>query len=331
MVGYLVIFKEIFTIEMLLLGFVLLGLLFRLYYLLRVLDVIKNRKTKVKKLSMKNIIPVIKFLIPIIYITYIIYIRLIYVRLPRDIGLLNKPILIYTTCVILLGMLLRIYLLLKQDGVIKTKPSSNRYILKIKKIMEIVSKEITKIIKSFLRVLSRKIWFYTDCVMRLNQYIFIYAYTKTFIVIVFLFKIIPKIIVVLIFLIDVFYFKQLNYFYKALGLLLLPIIYSIIKNMVEVLYADNIQDLINLLDSKPIPNSEYHEFCFNPKIFLPSSVLGLETHLIFYFYPIYEIPYILGELIFIEKKFQFNKIDILICIFYLIGWTYVLLKGLGIL
>lgn len=127
------------------------------------------------------------------------------------------------------------------------------------------------------------------------RWVYVIAKAKNFYLGVLGFTVVPKLLVVFLFLIDVFYFKELNYFYKSLGLLLLPLVFKALKTIVEEYYNENIQDLIYLLDSKPIAHSPDYEFCFNESRIIPEFIGDLETFFLMYFVPIYEIHIILVE------------------------------------
>lgn len=278
-----------------------------------------------------NLLELIYFLIPIMYMAYIIYMRLIRTRVPRDVAVFSSPILVYSTAFILLVLLLRLYFLLKSDGLISRKQTNNHYILKIKEKISSISDHVEYIKRSFIEKLSRNISFYDDILIKISQILFLTVPSKKFTVFTIIFNMVPRMIVVLAFLIDVFYFKQLHYFYKLVGFLLLPLFFSILHKMVEEFYSYNIQDLIDLLDSKPIPGSECDEFCYNTNKRICNTLPPLEIHLLLNFYPVYEIPYHLGEFERIKKKHHFNKIKILVCILYMLGWTQIFLTGIGFL
>lgn len=273
----------------------------------------------------RNLLYFIYSLFPIIYLAYLIYIRLISVRMPRNIDIFTSPALIYSTIIMLFCLCLRLYFLLKTDGIIKTSESKNKYISFLQEISIHISQVFSAMITTCIRTISIYFRSYDEIMIRIVQYLYVYVPSKRFTLIIIGFNVVSKLIVIIAFLIDIFYFKQLNYFYKTLAFLLLPIIFSAIKTCVEQFYNDNIQDLVDGIDSKPIPNSEYDEFCFNPYKMVPESTPPLDVHLWLYFYPIYEIPYNLGHIEHIHHQYHINKINILFCILYIIGWSNILL------
>ena len=269
--------------------------------------------------------------LPIIYGMYISYIRLIRERIPREVIIFSEITLLISTVIIISCLSLRLYFLLKQSEILKTKPITNKILLKIKYRFLLMAQIFNESTTGLLRILNMTFSSYSERLLNIIRYLYLNIESKQFTILVIGVDLVPKIIVLLTFMLDVFYFRQLNYFYKSVGLLLLPVIFSVIKRMVEQFYIDNIQDLIDGLSSEPIPGSEYHDFCFNPYKDVPDSVPPLEIHLLLHFYPIYEIPYHLGRLEEIKKKYHFNTVNILVCILYLIGWSQILLIGLGVI
>jgi hypothetical protein len=266
--------------------------------------------------------------LPIIYIVYLIYIRILVQRLPRDIDVIS-PIRMYLIMFIILCLLIRLYFLLKQDNIINNKETKNIYILKIKKIFQIFAEHLTEIRTMFIRILSNAIKNYNFYVLEWIRYYYLYTPSKKITILVFSFEILPKLIVLAVFLIDVIFFKQLYFSYKFAALLLLPLIPPFITAIIQEFYTTNIEDIVDLLDSKPIEGTEYHEFCFYDPSVVPDFVGDLNSFLSLHFCPVFYVPYINAWINDIRNKYYFNKIKIVICIVYIFVWSYILMMGLG--
>ena len=148
--------------------------------------------------------------------------------------------------------------------------------------------------------------------------------------------ILPRILVSIVFLLDIFYFGIFNYFYKIMWLLLLPLvldfiffnyktIFKEIKGFFEEIFylfpadldkKDRIMD-IPIIGLKPHINKDFRN---DPEI-LHYERLYVKLLLI---EPIYETLY--------EYKNHVKFFSTLFWrIFYIIGWSYVLGVGIGVL
>lgn len=269
-------------------------------------------------------------LLPLIYIGYLIYIRIILKRMPKDIAVFTSSIKIVFITFIIVCLLIRLYLLLKHDNLIKQKESNNRYVLKIKQIILKITEHLTEVRSMFIRIIANYNKNYRKIVLGWIQYYYLYTPSKKITILVFSFEMLPKIVVLVAFLTDIIFFKRLDYFYKSLVLLLLPVIPSFITAIIQDFYDTNIRGMIRLLDSKPIEGTEYHEFCFYNEDTVPDFIVNLNEFLVAHLCPVFYVPYINAWINDIRNDFYFNKLNILICILYILGWGYILLVGLAL-
>jgi hypothetical protein len=251
--------------------------------------------------------------------------------MPKDIVIFASPMKMVFIIFIIICLLIRLYLLLKQDNLIKQKESNNRYFLKIKEILLKITQHLTEVRTMFIRIVENYKENYREIVLGWIQYYYLYTRTTKMRLLVFSFEMLPKIVVLVAFLTDIIIFKRLDYFYKFLVLLLLPLIPQHIAAMIQTFYDCNIRHMIRLLDSKPIEGTEYHEFCFYDESLVPDFILDLDEFLVAHFIPVFSVPYIQARINDIRNDFYFNKINILICILYIFGWGYILLVGLALL
>lgn len=72
-------------------------------------------------------------------------------------------------------------------------------------------------------------------------------YTKTSLLILYLFKLVPQLFVCFLFFLDVTYFHRFDYFYKSLWLLILPIMMSYIIYSLRTLIVTNLDSLDSIM------------------------------------------------------------------------------------
>lgn len=287
-------------------------------------------KTTTKTILMKIFKYYLLLTLPLAYIMYLVYIRIFLTRAPRDLYVFSYPLLIITTTFIIGCLLLRIYFLLKSLKIIDKKPTKNKYILLLQQDIIILKAKMEIIVQNSFGFLGKQFKSYNTYLLNFIKFCYLHIPSKKHTVVILCMDIVSKIIVIMIFLLDVFYFKQLNYFYKTLWLLLLPLSLDIIKLATMQYYREHIVKMIALFDSKPIEATEFYEICFkeNLKIF---DYDDFEYYFYCEFCPVFEIPYNLAIRLDIRDKFRLKVINLIICIFYLIGWSYIWLIGMGYL
>jgi hypothetical protein len=232
---------------------------------------------------------------------------------------------------ILLGILFRIYYLLDLLDVIKSDEIKNKYLrLWRAEIIFFVGKLRIKFY-SFFEYLTINYFQYNEILFKVAAFLHSYVPSKVHTVIILFVDVFSKVIVVLSFLIDIFYFKQLSYFYKTVGLLLLPVVLYIIKASLLCYHKDKTAFIFaTCIDSKPIEGTEYHEFCFKEGIDPSDFDDDFESFFYLVFCPIFEIPYMVLERYKVHDYYNVDWISLSICIIYFLGGSYMLLTGIKI-
>ena len=108
---------------------------------------------------------------------------------------------------------------------------------------------------------------------------------------------IPRGVVIIIFLTEVFYLKKLHYFYLSLGLLLLPLSLKIIDKVITQFYIDNFEDTTNCLIITESYNNETEETTLNfklrPDLILPKEIKDINDLVDNHYVPLKEVPILL--------------------------------------
>lgn len=178
------------------------------------------------------------------FILYIVYIRVIIVRLPRDLHLyindqLNTKLLI----IIIIGLCISLQII-----------AFNLFLLLHKQIREnIISANLTKI-KSFMDKALFEVYLAITFLMS-NNYTKMSTISKKFYVIfgnitegLFIYiTYFVRFVLVFIFMFDVFYFFELNYFYKSLIFLCIPLSINVLLFMLND-FANNLNDAKSYLN-----------------------------------------------------------------------------------
>jgi len=199
-----------------------------------------------------------------IIVFFIIYFRLIYVRIPRELYL--NPhwslLLIYllTIFMILINIILHCLTILKNMKIL-TKSNPSKIKLFFSKKASLVKHIFSKSLLSFEHFMNV---YFTDINFKICFEIMYYAtinivYVKIQIV-TWIFDYIPRLIISICFIYDIFYLQTLNYFFKVIPLFILPIIYNYIcftiKKICEI-NIDNCGRYLTIYDYKEqinIPN-----------------------------------------------------------------------------
>lgn len=277
-----------------------------------------------------SIISILLFSLPLVYGLYLIYIRVLVSRAPRDIGLIESKITFFILGSIIIGLSIRLYLSLKTLEIIPTKEPKNKIIIWCKRWLFWLNSYIELIKTHFLRTLAKNFKSYGTLSLELIRKTYYYVDSKRFEILLFITEIGVKILLVLLFMVEVFYCKQINYFYKLLWLLLIPLVIDILIYMMNLFYKDNIKALIGFLDSKPMDN-EYDEFCFHEDAVILDVFEDIYDLVDNHLDPVFDHVYTLANIHDIRKRYKFKVILLLITICYLCTWLYVFFVGFGLL
>jgi hypothetical protein len=167
---------------------------------------------------------------PITYIIFIFFTRFIFTRLPRDLFVPFTLYKLFLTLFIITMLGLRLYFLLRKASYIKKNDVTENPYLKNKIILFCLSK-LLAIARFF-----KKSWlaFYAFLCTKIPKIQFGFVYIARFmdkndtdnkrLLLILFFDVVPKIIMITIFLIEVLVYKQICYFYKLLWLFVLPLI-----------------------------------------------------------------------------------------------------------
>jgi hypothetical protein len=231
---------------------------------------------------------------------------------------------------ILLGLLFRIYYLLNMLDLVKDIKIKNKTLglckTKIILLLDIFEHKLW----NFFEDLTKNSDKYNLILFKVAEFLFFNLPSKYFTFCILFVDVFSKVIVILSFLIDIFYFKQINYFYKTVILLLLPFLLYIIKTSLLQYHKKQTQNLfIDYIDSKPIPYSEYHEFCFKEGVNTSEFYDNFDTFFYVVFCPVFEIQYVLFERVKIYIDYKVDWIKLILCIIYFLGWSYILLIGIN--
>ena len=205
---------------------------------------------KTFKSLLENIYIILSIFTGFVITLYIIYIRLILVRLPRDlyvdISLVTFGIYLWILSIFVILFIYTIYKIFFY----KEKPNRIDYLRYIRPILTFWNNSLESL-DNYIKSLFENQWDFTVAVG-------LYCYRKFFkkvvieLAIIF-FCILPKLIVVFAFLIDVLLYQRFNYFYKASILLIIPLIFNYIMYSIFYLAETNIIQLgedIQLVDSQ---------------------------------------------------------------------------------
>lgn len=174
---------------------------------------------------MKNkFINIISFIIGLLIIGFYIYWRLIKTRLPRMLIFVDNPGLLFLSLSLII---LHTYLFFN----LFYERNSNKY---LSLLVNYIYFSLTIVFETFFhrfKNIKGLIKYVTLKFLHMRPYIKI---------ILFLFDILPKLTLSLVFLTDIFIFHKFYYFYKCLGLLILPIFMRVLFFMMHY-WASNLQ------------------------------------------------------------------------------------------
>lgn len=271
---------------------------------------------------LKNIIWV---LFPLMYISYIIYIRFFLIREPRLLFIPLSYTQIFIILFVVIILIIRIYVLLIKEDIIKPKESS--------KIVNWVKTQVSKFVKYHNDIWRNFYHLFTTNSLQINFAIlkfckyFSHITNANSIFIVTIFQIVPRIILLNVFLIEIFAYHKLYYFYKVLMLLILPLIFLAIREILFQFYADNMENLQESICVKTDDNS-FETYELNAKYEHPAYIKDIFDFMENHYMPVYSIKPILIHLdtIIIENKI--NWLYMLFLVLHIIGWLTILFFGL---
>ena len=251
---------------------------------------------------------------------YFIYIRLIVVKLPKELYFIENytfkyPLIIFSCCslIIMLFVLIKnIRVLLQEKKEIKTTLFGNL----IKKINTLIESSLI----AFYYFIMSKIPDIYDKTSFITQKFYAIFKNKTEAFFI-LFALSIKLIIVILFLIDVFFFFKLQYMYKGLFLLTISLCIKIFFFILKD-FASNLSEIsssLNIID-KGIDESTQ----------LPLTAYSLKDP-----DPTIDLDYSIGQYILCSKitgyleiydrydRFFTPRFNILIYSLYVIGWIYI--------
>ncbi len=275
-------------------------------------------------MSDKNILFIFNLIIGIFLIVYTFYLRLIVVRLPKDLSFFNNELLIKYSLIIfvilsiifcVLNLVMNIIILLNK------KPRETIFTQLAVNVSNIINNALFETY-SFLSNLIPNI---AEKVSYLSQKFYSVFSKKPETFFLFLIYII-RFIIILTFLIDVFLFFRINYMYKALALLIVSLLIKILLYILKD-YSSNLEYVESLLI---INNEDVDE-----QTALPITSFSLKEeykHLdLDYFVDQYILCSKISGYLDMYKRYSefFNPyINIIIYSLYLIGWLYVIMHNI---
>ena len=266
---------------------------------------------------------------------YLFYMRFLVSRAPRDITIIYSNYKLYFLGFLICGFAIRIYVLLKILEFIPNKQPKSKIMLNLKLgvyvINYYVNHYLNRLRLNFIRQLTIRIKHFSAFSLWLIQKTDKHVKTTLFAKVFFFCETGAKLIVLVVLIMDVFYFKQINYFYDVLGLLFIPLITDFLLKAMIIFSQDNIKIMVGFLDSEPIEGTEYHEFCFYDTSLKPYGVSCLTEYINNYLSPVFDFIYTLTEINIMRIKYKSQHWLLVINIGYFLTWTYVLMVGLGLL
>src|SRR5579871_1865098 len=263
------------------------------------------------------------FLIGISIVFSTIYFRLIRIRLPRELLMLQDNVIKYSIVfMVSVGFAINLYLLILNILTLYSyKPKENRFTHYVNQISETIRRSLFVIYNIIVTHASDSY----DKLANLADKFYNYFSTTPETFFPFL-KYFVRLLIVLAFLVDVFFFFKLNFFYKALYLLIINILIEILFYIL-IDFAKNVEDAANALIITPKG--------VNPDSGLPITnyerAPGYENiNLQFYITQYILCNKLTGYLDYYQRYANFfnPRVAIVIHSLYLIGWIYVLYQNL---
>ena len=281
---------------------------------------------------------IVFFCIPMMYIFWIIYIRILKVRIPRDlvIDMSSSQVIITLFCIIIAG--LRVYFLLQNVGFFLPNPNPKQ------NLFNSFKKKVINICKEIGDYYDY-IWgeFYCLIVNSSIKFAFFHLYISkklykisrfsTMVIIILIFDLVPRLIVVSLFLIEIFIYQHFHYFYKSLFLLILPLIYKIIEKSFIRFYSDNRDNLAGYLEVTEfrLPNSTtlVRQYNFVDGCELPDYIKNLTDFLFNHVMPVIYMYSTKKTFDLVKDMIKMPIINIVIASGFLIGWLGILAIGIS--
>ena len=284
---------------------------------------------------MKNFKFILQLVIGFCLLALLIYTRIIKVRLPRNIStsltIFDVETFFFSFMVIVscIRVILTIYRYFKTkysiDNLDNTEEKQPLWLQKKFRLFLNFFKESTYVFYCF-SLKNKHIFALNEKVIRCIS-IWLNGKEGYYLLLIYILHIIPRIIIAFIFLLDIFYFKQLNYFYKSLVLYLIPVMLKSLfvmmehyyKYMEKLWFSEYLDDLI---DEDGIP-------------YLIATDKAPHSYNIFH-----EIEYpflkFIGSIAFFGKDYlselQNTSFGLLGSqIVFMFGWIYLLLHGLNLI
>ena len=253
------------------------------------------------------------------FILYIIYIRIIVVRLPRELfffvnGTINVKVIILVS----MGVFVSLSILWINIKLFFNNQNNsnifNKYFSRIngyinRSLFEVYKLGVTSIPNSLDKIPLIVSKFYTVFGNKAEEFFVFFVYFF-------------RVIIVISFLIDVFYFFKFDYFYKFLTLLCIPIFVNILFFIITD-YANNLEELNSLLI---ITNSVEDEKSITEYRLRP----GNENLDLKYLVDQYKLCFALNQYLkYYNMVLYFVSIrcNIVIYSLYLLGWLFILYKN----
>lgn len=291
--------------------------------------------------SNKDIIKfnIIAFIIGIFFICLTLWSRLLYVRVPKDLIIFTKEK--HLVYIVIISIVLFLFLLLNVlKKLLKFESKNNSFFIPyIKKLtatnVVVTLKYIynTYILQAPLHVVElilqyMNIGYYIE---RPTLYILKKMIHKNKIYLVLIMKFIPKIIISTLFITDILYFCKLNYFYKALVLLLLPLFFTFYTMITEKIALINLEFFGSHLQKKTSNETGFDEYFFANQMPNIDNAIDIVKHQHDYAllnwvvsnYDIYGNIYNFIQNIKVAETKANPYVNLYIFSCYLSGWLYI--------
>lgn len=258
----------------------------------------------------------------LLFLTFILWNRFIRERLPRDLYIHVYSLRFFITIIILLGLFVLLILSIKNIFSVETKSFlgvllKNKYIAYIYNdiIVPIIEgpKQIYKWLYNFI-----EISFLIEPIHKIFFEFNIYNYCKY----ILLFLNIWRIIFVICFMLDVFYFQKFHYIYKIIYILIIPLLSNFILFMID----HHAKSLVEYLSTFVIIGFSEEEKGFTIEK-NPSYKKDLKDDIIINFGELYiNAQYTAKTFIHLNelKENVKNYLNIFFTTLYLIGWSFCL-------
>lgn len=272
---------------------------------------------------MKKINKILYILLGLVIVSYIIYVRIFLVRLPKDLQInfcsdtyyvkLFFLVLSFLTCFFIIIHNVRVEL--------HIRPRENTLLIilgSISNIVEISLKHFCSFLASFFRNPEDILSFISD-----RFYSYWHKYPEYYLLFI---TYIIRSFIVLIFLMEVFFYFKLDFFYKSLILLCFILV---IKILIFILrdYASNLETLQDVLIIKDCGIDEKTQLPITNYSLKP----GYEDNDLHYLIKEFIICTKISGYLFMYDRYKIffqPKFNIIIYSLYLIGWFFVLLANI---